>query len=327
MKSIERTPIYSIIIPHRNVPDLLKRLLHSIPQRDDVEIIVVDDNSSPEFQPNLLKLQSECVNARFVFMDKCMGGGAARNVGLEQATGNWILFADADDFFNYCINEILDDYKECDADIVYFNANSLDCHLYTALNSRVGHLNCYIKDYNETHNEQSLRYRFGEPWCKMVRREIIMENSIRFEETSIHNDTAYSYLVGFYAQKMEVDKRALYCVTGREDSVSKGLSCEKKLERIGVFARAAQFFKTHAIGVKESRHFKQLLELKRENKQAFSQAFEMLQQYGYSSLEIKKELWRQRFRQILGSPKKYFRFVLQKFFPNTFYKIKIGFYK
>lgn len=36
---------YSIIIPHHNVPTLLERCVNSIPQRDDIQIIVVDDNS------------------------------------------------------------------------------------------------------------------------------------------------------------------------------------------------------------------------------------------------------------------------------------------
>ena len=38
---------YNIIIPHKNTPKLLKRCLDSIPQRDDLHIIVVDDNSDP----------------------------------------------------------------------------------------------------------------------------------------------------------------------------------------------------------------------------------------------------------------------------------------
>lgn len=291
---------YSIIIPHRNVPDLLRRLLYSIPRRDDVEIIVVDDYSSPEFQPELLKLESEYDNVRFVFLDTCKGGGAARNVGLEQAQGKYVLFADADDFFNYCINEILDEYKKCDADIVYFNANSLDSYLYTPIN-RTGHLSHYIKKYNDSHNELLLRYKFGEPWCKMVRREIICENTIRFEETSIHNDTAYSYLVGFYSKKMKVDSRALYCVTGRENSVSKGLSFEKKLERIGVFSRSSLFFKAHDIPVYEGRHFGQLLKLRFENKAVYSQALDMLHQYGFSNREI-----------LFGSIKQFFIIMYKK---------------
>ena len=37
---------YSIIIPHKNSPDLLKRCLESIPDRTDIQVVVVDDNSS-----------------------------------------------------------------------------------------------------------------------------------------------------------------------------------------------------------------------------------------------------------------------------------------
>ena len=36
---------YSIIIPHRNIPQLLQRCIDSIPSRDDLQIIIVDDNS------------------------------------------------------------------------------------------------------------------------------------------------------------------------------------------------------------------------------------------------------------------------------------------
>ena len=39
---------YSIIIPHKNIPSLLQRCLDSIPLRDDIQIIIVDDNSSPD---------------------------------------------------------------------------------------------------------------------------------------------------------------------------------------------------------------------------------------------------------------------------------------
>ena len=39
---------FSIIIPHYNIPKLLQRCLDSIPQRPDLEVIVVDDNSSPD---------------------------------------------------------------------------------------------------------------------------------------------------------------------------------------------------------------------------------------------------------------------------------------
>lgn len=323
MKNIEQTPTYSIIIPHRNVPDLLRRLLHSIPIREDVEVVVVDDSSNQEFQSDINALESEYkTNAHFIYLDSCHGGGYARNVGLENVNGKWILFADADDYFNYCINDILDEYQNCDADIVFFNANSLDCYLYTTV-SRVDHLNCFIKEYNKTQNELLLRYKFSEPWCKMVKRKLISENNIQFEEISIHNDAAYSYLVGYYAKKIKVDNRALYCVTYRDNSVSKGINLKKKLERIGVFARSSRFFKSHAINVSERRHFKLLLELKFEDRNVYKQAFEMLQQYGYSSQEIRIGLLKQIFFNIYEFPYKCANFIIRKLAPVIVYKTKI----
>ena len=38
---------YSVIIPHKDIPDLLNRLLRSIPKREDIEVFVVNDNSDP----------------------------------------------------------------------------------------------------------------------------------------------------------------------------------------------------------------------------------------------------------------------------------------
>ena len=39
---------YSFIIPHKDIPDLLRRCVASIPQRDDIEIIIVDDASDSQ---------------------------------------------------------------------------------------------------------------------------------------------------------------------------------------------------------------------------------------------------------------------------------------
>lgn len=44
---------YSFIIPHKNSPDLLNRCIQSIPKRDDIEIIIVDDNSDKNTSPQI----------------------------------------------------------------------------------------------------------------------------------------------------------------------------------------------------------------------------------------------------------------------------------
>ena len=268
---------YSIIIPHRNIPHLLQRLLSSIPQRNDMEVIIVDDNSNPECVDFEYFPGIERNDTKVIFDKKGGGGGYARNIGLSHATGERVVFADADDFFNYCFNDVLDDCLNVESDIVYCKAASLDSDFYTPT-FRTNHLNRYVDSFlkGDKAGETNLRYMFGEPWCKIIKKSLIVENQIKFDETSIHNDTTFSYLCGFHAKSVAVDKRAIYNVTSREGSVSVQISETKKKERIMVFSRSYVFFRKHGLDVVEERHFKQLYECKRENVSTYKEGLEIM---------------------------------------------------
>lgn len=282
--------IYSIIIPHHNIPDLLKRCLSSIPHREDVQVVVVDDHSDAVYQPALHQLQQTFPWVDFVYAKDGKGAGRARNIGLEHAKGTYVFFADADDFFNYCIGEILDEYVESDCDAVFFNANSLDTDTYAAT-YRCLHLNALIRCYKK-HPSRSLfglKYAFGEPWCKMVKREIVEKNGIRFSETIIHNDTRYSYLVGYHCQNIQVDKRALYCVTDRAGSVSKRTSIDRLYARTAVFSEANQFFREHGIHRFDERGLRPLIGFLMKGQMAYTrQCVQIMKEFGMSYTSI---LW------------------------------------
>ena len=290
-----KNPRYSIIIPHHNVPDLLKRLLDTIPHRNDTEIIIVDDNSDSSIVDFNHFPGSDRDDVVLRFDKKGGYGGYARNIGLSIAKGEWILFADSDDFFTYCFNEILDDCYSIDdgVDLVFFPACSLDSVNYTNTN-RAAYLQRITEGYHKNKEKYSLllRYKFGEPWCKLARRSMIEKYNIRFEERSIHNDTAYSYLVGFHARDISVCSRAIYCITDRNDSVSKVLTESKKLERIENFGSSALFFKSHNIPIKENWHFEQLFECYCTNTDTFKKGMLILQKLGYKESYIKKKLIR-----------------------------------
>ena len=95
----------------------------------------------------------------------------------------------------------------------------------------------------------SLRYLYGEPSSKLIKRELIEKNNIFFDETRIHNDTKFSYMVGYFANKIKVDYRALYCLTDRSESVSKNLSHQAQLIRTKVFSEKNRFLIDHKIPV------------------------------------------------------------------------------
>ena len=160
---------FSIIIPHHNIPNLLQRCLDSIPERDDLEVIIVDDNSSTskvDFQtfPGLNKNGVTCI------FDKTGGGaGYARNIGLKCAKGKWVLFADADDYYNKEeLNNFLNEYKDSSYDVIYFNAQSVNEK--GDIFPKQCRVNKYFKaiQKNKSWGLEGLRYNTWEPWTKMI---------------------------------------------------------------------------------------------------------------------------------------------------------------
>ena len=71
-------PTYSFIIPHYNIPELLERCLNSIPEREDVEVLVVDDCSPEDCQEKLRQLEQRF--PRVTFLSTGKNGGAGRAV-------------------------------------------------------------------------------------------------------------------------------------------------------------------------------------------------------------------------------------------------------
>ena len=222
-------PHFSIIIPHYNIPDLLMRCLKSIPVSEDIQVIVVDDNS-----PNAdtyLEKYSELSRPYLEFIRTTKGGGAgyARNVGLDNAKGKWLLFADADDLYVDNMYDIILKYVDSEADIIYFKNKSVMSIDITKPSNRCEILNYYVDQYFEFHDEKKIRANNAVPWAKMIRLELIHINKIRFDELLYSNDLYFMTSIGCYAKKIEVCKDVLYLITTRQGSLTSDF-CKKEGE-------------------------------------------------------------------------------------------------
>ena len=114
---------FTFIIPHKNLPELLKRCVSSIPERDDIQVIIVDDSSD---DVSVIKSLNRVKGRLDVVFDKeSKGAGHVRNVGLDYVEGEWLLFADADDFFTEDLLSCLDRHLSDAVDIVFFRAESM----------------------------------------------------------------------------------------------------------------------------------------------------------------------------------------------------------
>jgi glycosyltransferase involved in cell wall biosynthesis len=212
------TPEFSIIIPHKDIPDLLMRCLQSIPVSEDIQVIVVDDNSADA--DTYLDKYPELSRPYLEFIRTTKGGGAgyARNVGLDHAKGKWIIFADADDFFVENMSDIIYSYVDSEADVIYFKIKSVLSEDINIATIRDAHVNKNIDQYLLDGDEWPLRAKMYSPWAKMIKRNLMVKYNIRFDEVMYADDAFGVLQIGYYAVTIRVDDRVLYVVTTRPDS-------------------------------------------------------------------------------------------------------------
>lgn len=210
---------YSFIIPHHNCPNLLQTCINSIPNRNDIEIIIVDDNSNPDQVDFSSFPGSDRTEVKTILLKENVGGGAARNIGVEHAIGKWLIFSDSDDSFcSDTLNQVLDNYKNNNADIVYFNVNCLKSETLKRMNDAD---EMYINNICATADaENKCRYLIKVPWGKLVKKQLVENHQIRFDETKVGNDAWFSLQLGFYADKVELFKEPVYNWMVRSGSVT-----------------------------------------------------------------------------------------------------------
>lgn len=146
----------SIYIPCYNEEKWVRRCLESIPVRDDIEIITVDDGSTDDTLRIVREFKSKTpMEMRIIACDENQGISYANNIGIDSCNGEYFYLIDADDYlyteeFEKAINEL------DGTDIVYVNAISNE--------------DCLMKPSEDNHN-------LCAGWFKFIRTEFI--NGIR----------------------------------------------------------------------------------------------------------------------------------------------------
>ena len=252
---------FSVIIPvWRGAINSLPRLLDSIPEREGIEIIVVDNSKE--------KVSREEIDSRrkitFLYSDPKRHAGGSRNDGMNAAHGEWLVFADADDYFTPEAFDIFDGCKNSDADIVYFCADGI--FLETGERSEQADLYArLVRNYlNDSSKEWDLRLSFHVPWAKMVRRSFVEGHGLRYDEVVANNDDYFALQAGFYAKKIEAVDKVVYLYVVSHGSLMHRRCYDVMRTRFEVILRCNLFKKQHGLGryqssvmyfLAESRHY------------------------------------------------------------------------
>lgn len=234
----------SVIIPHRNSTSTLSRLLDSIPYDDDVEVIVVDNSVIKVCRDDICSKRKYTL----IYSDPNKGAGCARNVGLSIASGKWVFFADADDYFSAEAFLSFQKYYSSANEIVFFKSRGIYDDTGEP-SQRSDHYNRLIDEFVEDDSKEiNLRLLFSVPWAKLIKKDLIDRHNISFEEILASNDINFSVKTGYYAKKVAIDNTVVYIVTTNRGSLTNRKDINTIRSRYSAYIRRNRFLKENGLG-------------------------------------------------------------------------------
>lgn len=245
----------SIIVPVYNGEKYLNQCLDSISNQTlrDLEIICVDDGSSDK-TPSILKKYSSKDKRFKIITTKNNGQGSARNIALNEASGEYIAFVDADDWLDLDSLELLyNNAKSRDLDLLFFQM----CNYIQSSGEYVSTDLYDIKSFddngidNETiFNHESTHDFLFEipvgPVSKLYKRQFLERNNLRFVEGIFFEDNSFFYNAYFYCKKVGFLKKQLYFRRRHSESVTQTFD-ETKFDIVNATNSVLEVFDSHGV--------------------------------------------------------------------------------
>ena len=171
----------SIVVPIYNTESYLRECLDSLLEQkcSDYEIICIDDGSTDGSRHILLEYESKNDNIR-VIKKKNGGVSSARNLGIEEAKGEWIWFVDSDDYIaENAITELSRIVQQGDCDMVMFGVKRVKNYNHIIANFKDIKI---IRGKHEAYNAIPSIGGGNGPCYYLFKKRIIERNSLRFDE-------------------------------------------------------------------------------------------------------------------------------------------------
>ena len=228
----------SVIIPVYNVEKYLRECLESVVNQTlkDIEIICVNDGST-DSSALILDEYARNDNRIKVYTQENQGQGAARNMALELAQGDYIAFVDSDDWLEVsAIEELYKFITEKGAEAVVFDF--VECSEQTGKKKFENFARKIKKHYHydllkkgcfswQNLKRHCLLNLTDAAWHKIYSREFLIKNGIKFGTCRFNEDDIFSHKVLFCASKIYYLDKYLYNYRARMNSSVNTLSNER----------------------------------------------------------------------------------------------------
>ena len=208
----------SVVVPVYNTEKYLRRSLNALINqtlpKKELEIIAVDDGSTDNSRLILKEYSDKYPDIFKVFTKENGGQATARNLGIQMASGDYIGFADSDDFVDVTMFEKMQALAKRE------NADLVECHYHSMLELDEKD-DSGMPLYKEIPTRGTISSKADpkelflnpqvSPWNKLYKREVLINGGIRFPEGVIYEDTSfYIKTIPYIKKQSYLDEKLVY---------------------------------------------------------------------------------------------------------------------
>ncbi len=240
-------PKVSIIVPIFNVEKYLKTCIDSLINQtyNNIEIILVNDGS-PDNSASICKAYAEKDNRIIYIEQPNQGLSGARNTGIMNSTGDYILFVDSDDYIELDAIEILvetalkyDLEIVCSCGAYQHNSNgTIDIFKkIDILKNKICHGTEILCGYIKSGTNANV------VWLYLYKMELIKNNFLYFEQGLLHEDSLWTPQVFLKAKRVYIIDYMFYHYVERSTSIT-GVKPKVKnaLDRIYIMEKLDEIY-------------------------------------------------------------------------------------
>ena len=224
-------PKISVIIPVYNVEKYLRPCLDSVLNQtfQDIEVICVNDGS-PDKSGEILSNYARQDSRIKIITQENQGLSAARNAGVDIATGDWICFVDSDDFLpNYALMVLYEIAQKSECKIVA-SRDRLSAEQYEAIQqdnisiapSFSYHLESGLKDFVKDSKI------YSSAWNKLFAKELFQTQ--RFKEGMLFEDWPVMTILFGRVNKYAITEIPCYVYREDNNSITRSSFSFKKID-------------------------------------------------------------------------------------------------
>lgn len=241
----------SFIIPAYNAEKTLERCIESIIsyKTEELEVLVIENGSSDMTTSISQKLEKRDSRIKLYHSEK--GVSNARNLGMQEASGKWIVFVDADDEIKTDqLNNLFDDAKCEDADMILYG-HCIQKNIKSVTDKEEIYTGVEIEDIRVKMLENPTRYM--QVWAKLLSRELIVSNNLLFNtKMRLAEDSDFILRYSRFCKKIVLSPICIYEYSLNLASTMRIFDATKEKDYIYAMSESAKWVDNESTGIQKA---------------------------------------------------------------------------